>query len=107
MSAADQCVGDLTLRQARFARASRLVTRRAGCLSGPSARWRIEPLDPSQIFRQVALDRLVSPERLDTLLGFPFPRLWLMLLGVGALAVALALWWLVGSGGSLRALVVG
>ena len=64
-------------------------------------------LDPSQIFRQVALDRLASPERLDTLLGFPFPRLWLILLGGGALAIALALWWLIGSGGSVRALVVG
>ena len=75
--------------------------------SGPSRQGRIGRLDPSQIFRQVALDRLASPERLDTLLGFPFPRLWLLLLGGGTLLVALALWWLVGSGGSLRTLVVG
>jgi len=57
---------------------------------------RIGLLNGSEIFRKVALDRLASPERLDTLLGFAFPRLWLVVAAGGALALALALWWLAG-----------
>jgi hypothetical protein len=60
-------------------------------------------LDPSQIFRQAALDHLGSPERLDALLGLPNPRLWMLLGGAAMLALALVLWWLLLNGWSFRA----
>lgn len=44
------------------------------------------------VFRKVALDRLSSPEQLDTLMQVTSPMSWLGLLGVLAL-LALALYW--------------
>ena len=45
-----------------------------------------------QLFRQVALERLSSPERLDELIEVTTPRLWLVLLGAGALFLAAVGW---------------
>jgi hypothetical protein len=50
-----------------------------------------------KIFRQVTLDRLSSPERLDDLIEVTTPRLWLALLGVGLMLAVAAGWGLYGS----------
>jgi hypothetical protein len=47
-----------------------------------------------RLFRQAALDRLASPEQLDTLLGLPSLRPGLVALAGAALALAAGLWWL-------------
>ncbi len=47
---------------------------------------------PGPIFRQEALDRLSSPERLDQLMQVVSPRAWVALTGVG-LVLATALFW--------------
>ena len=47
-----------------------------------------------RVFRQAALDRLASPEQLDTLFGLPPPRPVLVVLAGAALALAAGLWWL-------------
>ena len=49
------------------------------------------------VFRKVALDRLSSPEQLDTLLQVSSPRSWLALLAVLALVAAAIAWSVVGS----------
>src|SRR5690349_16730829 len=49
------------------------------------------------LFRQEALDRLSSPERLDDLIEVTTPRLWLALLGAGALLILAIGWGLAGS----------
>jgi hypothetical protein len=49
------------------------------------------------IFRQAALDRLASPERLDELIEVTTPRLWLALLGACTLLVMAVAWGLYGS----------
>src|SRR3954467_10397174 len=49
-----------------------------------------------EIFRQAALDRLASPERLDELIEGTKPRLWLALLGAGLLLVMATGWGLYG-----------
>ena len=49
------------------------------------------------IFRQAALERLSSPERLDELMEVTTPRSWLALLGVGAVIVATLVWGIFGS----------
>jgi hypothetical protein len=49
------------------------------------------------IFRQTALDRLASPERLDELIEVTTPRLWLVLLGAGTLLLMAVGWGLYGS----------
>jgi hypothetical protein len=51
---------------------------------------------PRPIFREVALDRLASPERLDELIEVTTPRLWLALLGAGLLLVMATGWGLYG-----------
>jgi hypothetical protein len=45
-----------------------------------------------RLFRKVALDRLASPEQLDTLLQITPPRAWLSLLSLGLILGGLALW---------------
>ena len=50
-----------------------------------------------QIFRQVALDRLASPEQLDTLLQIGSARSWLALLALLALLGAAIVWSVVGT----------
>lgn len=50
-----------------------------------------------RIFRQAALDRLASPERLDELIEVTTPRLWLALLGACTLLAVAAGWGLYGS----------
>jgi multidrug efflux pump subunit AcrA (membrane-fusion protein) len=56
------------------------------------------------LFRQAALDRLSSPERLDDLIEVTTPRLWLVLLGAGVLLLAAVGW---GLGGSVPTIVRG
>src|SRR5262245_38035136 len=48
-------------------------------------------------FREVALERLSTPERLDDLIEVTTPRLWLALCGAGALLLAAIGWGLYGS----------
>ena len=50
-----------------------------------------------QIFRQVALDRLSSPEQLDQLITVTSPKGWVALLTVGALIVAAIVWGIFGT----------
>src|SRR5215212_3249920 len=52
---------------------------------------------PRQLFRQVALDRLASPERLDELMVVNPPRTWLALLGLWAALLAGVVWGINGS----------
>jgi len=49
------------------------------------------------LFRQAALERLSSPERLDELMEVTTPRSWLALLGIGAVLVAALVWAVYGS----------
>lgn len=49
------------------------------------------------IFRQVALDRMASPDRLDALMQVTSPRSWMALAGVAVLIVATLVWGFVGS----------
>jgi len=49
------------------------------------------------IFREVALERLASPERLDELIEVTSPRLWLALIGACMLLMMAAAWSLYGS----------
>lgn len=49
------------------------------------------------VFRKVALDRLSSPEQLDTLLTVTQPRAWLALVGIGCLLLAVMVWSFSGS----------
>jgi hypothetical protein len=44
------------------------------------------------MFRQQALDRLSSPERLDELMHVTSPRSWLALVGLGAVLIAALIW---------------
>ena len=50
-----------------------------------------------KIFRQVALERLSSPERLDELMEVATPRGWLALLGLCAVIGAAIAWGIYGS----------
>jgi len=50
-----------------------------------------------QIFRQEALDRLASPDRLDQLMPLTSPRRWLALVAAALLIVAVLAWSLLGS----------
>ena len=50
----------------------------------------------SQIFRQSALDRLSSPEQLDTLLAVTTPKGWLALFALAALLVGAGVWAAIG-----------
>jgi hypothetical protein len=49
-----------------------------------------------QIFRQVALERLASPEQLDLLMKVTSPRSWLALGALGSLLVVAIVWSIVG-----------
>src|SRR4051794_23785529 len=49
------------------------------------------------LFRQAALERLASPERLDELMGVTSPKSWLSLLGLGGVLVAALFWAVFGS----------
>ena len=49
------------------------------------------------LFRQAALERLSSPERLDELMEVTTPRSWLALLGLCGVLVAAAIWGVYGS----------
>ena len=60
-------------------------------------------MEQPQIFRQAALDRLQSPDGVDSLLGVPPLRRWLILLVPGTLMVSLILWWMVARGWQLGA----
>src|SRR3954453_18303726 len=50
-----------------------------------------------KLFRQAALERLSSPERLDELMEVATPRTWLALLGLSGMLVAALLWGVFGS----------
>jgi hypothetical protein len=47
---------------------------------------------PTPIFRQEALERLSSPERLDELMHVTSPRSWIALAALGGLIVAALIW---------------
>ncbi|MEA2570269.1 MAG: hypothetical protein QOI24_2270 [Acidobacteriota bacterium] len=49
------------------------------------------------IFRRASLERLSSPERLDTLLEVTTPRIWFALAGLGAVVVAAIAWGVFGA----------
>lgn len=49
------------------------------------------------IFRRASLERLSSPERLDTLLEVTTPRAWFALAGLGAVVMAAVVWSLFGA----------
>jgi len=49
-----------------------------------------------KLFRQEALERLSSPERLDQLMNVVNPRAWLPLTGLGSLVAVAAVWSIVG-----------
>ncbi len=51
----------------------------------------------TQIFRQVSLERLASPEQLDQLLRVTSPKRWAGLLGIFLLLATIAIWGFVGS----------
>jgi hypothetical protein len=54
-------------------------------------------MENKSIFRQVALERLSSPEQLDQLMQVTTPKGWLALLAVGGLLVAALSWGIFGS----------
>lgn len=49
-----------------------------------------------QLFRKVALERMSSPEQLDTLMQVTAPRSWLALLGLTSLLIIAVVWGFVG-----------
>src|SRR6266542_6113424 len=49
------------------------------------------------LFRQAALERLSSPDRLDELMEVTRPRSWLAVLGLVGVLVAVLLWGIYGS----------
>lgn len=51
----------------------------------------------SEIYRKVSLERLSSPEQLDTLMTVTSPRSWIALTAVGMLVAAAIIWGVVGS----------
>ena len=53
-------------------------------------------MEPSSLFRKVALERMSSPEQLDQLLRVTTPRAWLALIGLVALVAVTALWGVLG-----------
>ncbi|MGE0043533.1 MAG: NHLP bacteriocin system secretion protein [Vicinamibacterales bacterium] len=57
----------------------------------------LEAPKKKEIFRQVALDRLSSPEQLDTLMQVTSPRSWIALAGLGLLLAAVVTWSIVGT----------
>lgn len=53
--------------------------------------------DKQRIFREVALERLASPEQLDLLLKVTSPMSWLALVGLGSLVIMAVIWSVVGT----------
>ena len=53
-------------------------------------------MQSNSIFRQVALERLSSPEQLDQIVQVTSPKSWLALLAIGALLVTAVIWSIVG-----------
>jgi len=53
-------------------------------------------MEPSSLFRKVALERMSSPEQLDQLLRVTTPRAWLALIGLVALVGVTVLWGVLG-----------
>lgn len=53
-------------------------------------------MQSKSIFRQVALERLSSPEQLDQIVQVTNPKSWLALLAIGALLVTAVIWSVVG-----------
>ena len=51
----------------------------------------------NEIYRKVSLERLSSPEQLDSLMTVTSPRSWIALTAVGLLVVAAIIWGVVGS----------
>lgn len=49
-------------------------------------------MDQKEIFRKSALDRMASPEQLDTLMHITSPRGWIALLSIGFLLLMVVLW---------------
>lgn len=54
-------------------------------------------MKPDDLFRKASLERLSSPERLDTLLQVTTPRAWFALAGFVAVIVALTVWGVFGA----------
>lgn len=52
--------------------------------------------DKPKIFRQSALDRLSSPERLDSLMQVTKPKGWLALMALGIIIIVAAIWSVIG-----------
>src|SRR6266851_4116089 len=50
-----------------------------------------------ELFRQTALDKLASPERLDVLMEVTSPKGWVALTTIGGLLVGLIIWSVFGS----------
>lgn len=55
------------------------------------------PADKSQIFSQEALDKLRSPEKLDTMLAITTPITWMALVAILALLFSVVLWSIYGA----------
>ena len=53
-------------------------------------------MQSNSIFRQVALERLSSPEQLDQIVQVTNPKSWLALLAIGALLVTAVTWGIIG-----------
>ncbi|ULO09860.1 NHLP bacteriocin system secretion protein [Paenibacillus sp. 19GGS1-52] len=51
----------------------------------------------NQVFRKVSMDRLSSPEQLDSLMKVTSPRGWLALLAIGLLIISAMIWGFYGS----------
>ncbi len=58
----------------------------------PKLTVNIEEIDDHPIFRRKLLDKLNSPEQLDTLITITSPRSWLIVLALGILVVATFVW---------------
>jgi HlyD family secretion protein len=54
-------------------------------------------MEPRQIFRQAALEKLASPERLDTMIEIIRPAHWLFLVSLGLLIIPALIWSVSGS----------
>jgi HlyD family secretion protein len=54
-------------------------------------------LDPKKLFRKAALERLSSPEQLDTMMKVTSPTAWLALIALAVILVVVLLWSVLGS----------
>lgn len=53
-------------------------------------------MDPKGLFRQAALEKLSSPERLDLMMQVTSPKAWITLGALGAILIVLVVWSIVG-----------